>query len=52
MDLGGIGAWGTGTGVGLDADGRSLVLGQRSAKGEERLVEVQLDCEEQGVASR
>ena len=52
VDLGALADWGVATGVGLDPDGRSFVLGQRSAAGDERLVEVQLACEGPGLVAR
>jgi hypothetical protein len=39
-------AWGHPTGIALEPDGRAFLLGQRSAKGDERILRVELRCAE------
>jgi hypothetical protein len=44
LELGDLAVWGEPTGIALSPDASHVILGQRSAAGDERLVRLDLDC--------
>ena len=47
-----VAAWGEPTGIALEPDGSGLVIGQRRAAGDERLVSVSFECARTAAAGR